>query len=352
MKSYFRANIDAMHGYTPGEQPKLANLVKLNTNENPFPPSPKVAEALKNIDYQRLRLYSDPLADDLRDTIAQINGVTRDMVIAGNGSDDILTMVFRAFADETHPVAVLEPTYSLYPVLAQMQNTPAVIKIELELPFFTLPDNLLARAQGANLLVITRPNAPTGNSFDLSKMEEICRKFDGIVFFDEAYADFADDNCLELAKKFDHVIVSRTSSKSYSLAGLRLGYAIGHPALIDGLFKLKDSYNLDMLTQTLGKAAFADQEYLRQTVKTIRLFRQELTDKFHELKFTVIPSQANFLFVSPPDGDGQRYFKLLRDEAIIVRYFAGPVTGAFVRITVGNPEQNARLMQVTRKIFA
>ncbi|MFA7229903.1 MAG: histidinol-phosphate transaminase [Victivallaceae bacterium] len=347
--SYFRPTIDAMDGYTPGEQPKILNIIKLNTNENPYPPSPKVKQLFGNIDYSRLRLYCEPQADGLRDVIAGLHGVKRENVIAGNGSDDILTIAFRAFTDSTRPVACLNPTYSLYPVLAQLQGAECMhLTLNND---FSLPDNLLEQAKKANMLIITRPNAPTGNSFPMAKMVEICENFNGIVLIDEAYADFADDNCIELAKRYNNVIVSRTLSKSYSMAGLRLGYAIAAEPVITGMMKVKDSYNVDMLTQLLGAEALSDQEYLRKTVLTIRQSRKRLIDGLQRLGFYIVPSAANFIFAAPPDKNGERLFKLLRDHAIIVRYFPGEFTGSYIRITIGTDEQVDKLLKIAGDIF-
>lgn len=350
MKSYFRPEIDAMAGYVPGEQPKLPNLVKLNTNENPYPPSPQVQEVIANFNYSALRRYPDPAADSLRDEIASQLGVTRNQIIMGNGSDDILTMVFRAFTAPDRPLACLDPTYSLYIELAKIQNAP-VIRIGLDPNDFSMPKNLLEQAAKANLLIITRPNAPTGNSFPREQMRDLCKNFDGIVLFDEAYVDFAEDNCLEFATLFDNTIVTRTFSKSYSLAGLRLGYAVGNPELIKGLFKIKDSYNLDSLTQLIGRAAFADRNYHQKCCEQIKTIRTWLEAELIKIGFRVIPSQTNFLFASPPDGDGQSYFARLRAQSIIVRYFPGAVTGKFVRITVGTPEEMNRLLAATRDFY-
>ncbi len=350
MKSYFRSEVDAMEGYVPGEQPKIENLCKLNTNENAFPPSPRLQRVLAQFDWERLRRYPDPQADALRDRIAREFGVERANVIAGNGSDDILTMVFRCFTSPELPVACLYPTYSLYPVLAEMQGAN-VIEIPLTGENFALPDDLPEQGKGANLLIITRPNAPTGNSFPLEAMREICRKFDGVVLFDEAYADFADDNCMGLVKEFDNVIVSRTFSKSYSLAGLRLGFAVGNKTLIEGMFKVKDSYNLDRMTQELGLAAFDDQQYRKECGDKIRATRKQFTSDLESLGFQVVPSQTNFVFAAPPDKDGERCFRELRDRAILVRYFKGPATGTFVRITIGTPEEMARVTTALREIY-
>ncbi len=346
-KSYFRPEIDRMAGYVPGEQPKLTRLVKLNTNENAYPPSPKLQAILAGFDLDRLRRYPDPNADALREAIARRWGVKVDQVIAGNGSDDILTMVFRAFTAPDKPLACTEPTYSLYPVLAAMQGAP-VKKIALDPVTFALPDDFLKQAAGANLLVIARPNAPTGNSFPLDSIKRICDRFDGIVLIDEAYADFAADNCAALVNGRDNVIVCRTFSKSYSLAGLRLGYAVSSPQIIEGLFKLKDSYNLDALTQALGLAAYEDVEYFAGNVAKIKATREATAAELGNLGFAVIGSETNFLFASPPGGDGETYFRYLRERAIIVRYFPGEVTGKFVRITIGTPEQMAEFLTVTR----
>ena len=349
MKSYFRPAIDAIAGYTPGEQPKIDNLIKLNTNENPYPPSPAVAEALRGMDFERLRRYPDPTADALRDAIAAHWGVKRENVICGNGSDDLLTMIFRSFTSPELPVAVLDPSYSLYPMLAAMQEAP-VIRIPLAQGNFELEVDLAEAAEGANLAMLTRPNAPTGNALPRETVEKFCRDFDGVVVIDEAYADFADDDCTEFASKFDNVLVMRTFSKSYSLAGVRLGYAIGAPGLIDGLMKLKDSYNLDMLTQTVGLAAFADQPTLRKHVAAIRATRARLAEELEKLGFRVVPSQANFLFVSPPGGDAARVFAELRKNAVIVRYFPGEVTGNYLRITVGTDAETDRLLELLRRL--
>lgn len=350
-KSYFRSVVDEMAGYAPGEQPKMLDLVKLNTNENPFPPSPAVLGALETFDGSMLRRYPDPMADSLCSAIAEVNNVTRNMVIAGNGSDDILTMTFRAFTAPDKPVAIMEPTYSLYPVLAKMQEAP-VIKIVLqEDNNFAMPDDVLEQAQGANILIITRPNAPTGNSFPKAAIRKIAEEFNGILFIDEAYADFADDNCMDLVHEFANVIVSRTSSKSLALAGLRFGYAVAHPTIIEGLNKLKDSYNMDMLTQKLAEAAVRDQEYLQTTLAKVKTLRAELAGELEKLGFKLIPSQANFIFAAPPDNDGAKAFKFLRDHAVIVRYFPGEVTGKYLRITVGTAAQNQRLISVLHELY-
>ncbi len=345
-KSYFRPEIDALEGYTPGEQPKFANLVKLNTNENPYPPSPAVEKAWREFDWKRLNRYPDPCADHLRDLFARVNGVKRENVIVGNGSDDLLTMIFRAFTSPERGVAIPEPTYSLYPVLAAMQGAP-VTKIDLdEKNDFALPADFLKKAQGANLLIFPRPNAPTGNAFDRDEVRKLCLEFDGIVVIDEAYADFGCDNCMEFASVFPNVLVMRTLSKSYGLAGLRLGYAVGDSLLIDGLMKLKDSYNADMISQCPAAAASQDRSSLEARRREIVTTREKLAESLRNLNFRVIPSQANFIFAAPPDNDGERCFRFLRENAVVVRYFKHAAGGRYIRITVGTPAECARLLEL------
>lgn len=349
-KSYFREEIEAMAGYTPGEQPKVSRLIKLNTNENPYPPSPKAMEVLKEFDSSRLHRYPNANADEFCEAVAERFGISRNMVIAGNGSDDILTITFRAFTSEKLSMACLEPTYSLYKELIRMQNAK-MQTIKLNTEDFSLPENFLEQAKGANLLIITRPNAPTGNSFPLEKIREICEKFDGVVLIDEAYADFTSDNCMELAATMPNVIVSRTMSKSYSLAGLRFAYAVGHPELIKGLYKLKDSYNVDMVAQKVALAALMDIEYLEKNVRAIKATRDKVAAALKAMNFKVIDSESNFLFVSPPDENGENYFSALRKENIICRYFPGEVTGKYLRISIGTPEEMDEVLQITEKIY-
>ena len=351
MKSYFRKEIDAIAGYTAGEQPKIANLIKLNTNENPYPPSPAVAVALREFDIARLRRYPDPFADELRDIFAADCNVKRENVIVGNGSDDLLTMCFRGFTSPEHPVAVFDPSYSLYPVLAAMQGAP-VIKVALEGNDFSYPADINAQTAGANLLVITRPNAPTGTVCPKSLVRKYCENFDGMVLIDEAYGDFADDNCMDLATEYENVIVMRTFSKSCSMAGVRMGYAVSNTTVIEGLMKLKDSYNADMLSQIVAKANYLDKAYRNECIAAIRRDRELMRNDLLKLGFEVPASQANFLFAAPPDGDGEAAFRYLRENAVLVRYFKGDITGKYIRITIGTPEENSRVMELLTARYA
>ena len=347
--SYFRPEIDSMQGYTPGEQPKTADLVKLNTNENPYPPSPRVMKTLNEFDYEKLRLYPDPRADALRAELGALFGLSYEHVIAGNGSDDILTLTVRSFCDAKRPLACLNPSYSLYPELAKLQGAEC-IRINLK-DDFSMPEDILQQAERANLLMLVRPNAPTGNTFPKGVMEEICREFKGIVLIDEAYADFASDNCADFVQRFPNVIISRTFSKSRSLAGLRFGYAVSNTEIISGMMKMKDSYNVSMLTQQLALASLWDRPYFADCVAKIKLAREMLFLGLLDLGFKAVESETNFIFASPPDGDGERYFNELRKRNIIVRYFPGEVTGKYVRITVGTPKQMSDLFMLTRTLY-
>lgn len=346
---FFRAQVAAMQGYVPGEQPRRQDLIKLNTNENPYPPSPAVAAVLRELDAASLNRYPDPLAADVRRAAAAVMGGAPEQVLVGNGSDDILTIATRSFADQGGAAAFLSPSYSLYPILAQIQGC-RTIPVALQ-DDFSWPTDLLAEAAGASLLLIARPNAPTGNAAPMADVEDVCAGFDGVVLIDEAYADFADSHCADLVARHPNVVIARTLSKGYSLAGIRLGFAYANAALISGMMKVKDSYNVNCMTQRLAAAALDDQDHLRANTARIQLTRAHLAEALGELGFTVCPSQANFLFVRPPL-PGADYLAQLRNNDILVRHFAGPVTGDYVRITIGTDPEIDRLIGVSREIVA
>ena len=347
--SYFRPGIDAMEGYTPGEQPKTADIIKLNTNESPFPPSPGVKQALLEFDSARLRRYPDPVSSTLRTEIAAMYGCKPENIIAGNGSDDLLTILTRCFTDEQRAMACFDPSYSLYPTLAELQGAQCIA-----IPLtgdFDIPDDVLERAAGANLFFIARPNAPTGNLFAKEKIEKICAGFRGIVVIDEAYADFSRNNCMDLVKKYQNTVITRTFSKSRSLAGLRFAFAVAHPKIIEGMMKMKDSYNVSMLTQTLALASLRDVSYFEQCVAKIKANRAELEKGLKALSFEILPSETNFLFAKPPE-NAKNYFLSLKLRNILVRYFPMERTCKFVRITVGTAEENAALLKATEEILS
>lgn len=334
-------NVQALTAYTPGEQPKDAGIIKLNTNENPYPPSPRVAEALRTFDAARLRLYPDPVFMALRRRIAEIHGCTAVQVFIGNGSDEILALCTRAFVENDGSVGYFVPSYSLYPVLADIRGvTRRPVALGPGFTWRTPTDD------AASLFFITNPNAPTSLMHDKASVAAFCRTFRGVVLIDEAYGDFADDTCMDLALAADNAntLVMRTFSKSFSLAGLRFGYVIGPAALVDALYKIKDSYNMDMLAQAVGLAALNDLPYMQENVRRIRATRDRLTAELRRRGWTVCESQTNFLFARPPDGDAARRFEALKAAKIYVRYFPGPETGDYLRITIGTEAQTDALL--------
>ncbi len=345
-----RSAIVRIAGYTPGEQPRDRRYVKLNTNENPYPPSPRVAAALRSFDPARLRLYSDPLATELRRAAAKPLGLGPEWAIAGNGSDDLLTIAVRTFVDQGGALAYTEPSYSLYPVLADIQGATRV-PIALD-AHFDPPADTAARAARASLLILCRPNAPTGNACARESLAAICRDFPGVVWIDEAYADFAEDNCLDFVQRFPNVVVSRTFSKSYSLAGLRLGLAFAPPDLIAEMMKVKDSYNLDMLTQVLGLAALEDRDTMLGNVQRIRATRGRLTAALEAMGFAVLPSQANFILARPPSAIAAgALFRALRERGYLVRYFDLDRVRDYIRITIGTDEEMDGFVQAVGAIL-
>ena len=342
MNRLIAENIDAMEGYTPGEQPKFDDIVKLNTNENPYPPSPAVAEALARFDTARLRRYSDPLAVAVRTRIAEIHGCPLECVFAGNGSDEVLSLAVRCFTHDTGAVGCFNPTYSLYPVLAEIRNVKCV---ETPLgPGFSwrTPDPGFK----PDLMFITNPNAPTGVMYPKEEVARFCADFEGTVFIDEAYVDFATGNCMDLATApgNKNVIVSRTLSKSFSLAGLRFGYCIGPAELIEAMYKAKDSYNLDAITQSLALAALVDLDYMCANAAKIKASRTLLSRELAARGWTMTPSETNFIFARPPKNNAAEIFTALKKRHVFVRYFPAPLTREYIRVTIGTPAENARLL--------
>lgn len=338
-RSLIASHVAAMEGYVPGEQPKGGDIIKLNTNENPYPPSPCVREALASFDYERLRLYPDPLFMAMRERVAQMHSCPVECVFVGNGSDEVLALATRAFVSDGGSVASFDPSYSLYPVLAAIRNVEW-LRVPLADGFqWRIPD------VNADLFFLTRPNAPTGIAYDKGAVANFCRSFAGVVIIDEAYADFADDNCMDLATATDNrnVIVSRTLSKSFSLAGIRAGYCVGPAPLIDAMYKIKDSYNLDGVTQAVALAALKDLDWMRENARKIKATRSRVADALRERGWTMTRSSTNFLFARPPDGDAKRIFEALRDKRIFVRYFAS--TPEYLRITIGTDGQMDALLK-------
>ncbi len=354
VSEYAQPHIQTLRAYTPGFQPKESGWIKLNTNENPYPPSPKVEEALKDAVGPSLRLYPDPTSAALREAVARINGVDSSCAFIGNGSDDILNLLTRAFSDSARFAGYTFPSYSLYPVLCGIQNSGIV-----EIPFgrsMVLPLEPLLDCD-ARILFFTSPNAPTGVGFSNDDLRTLVAGFDGIVVIDEAYADFAKETAVELLSDFDNLVITRTFSKSYSLAGMRIGYALTHPDVVEVLDKVRDSYNVGRLAQVAGLAAVADQSYLKAIVGKIKQTRDHYVQELRDLGWFVYDSQANLIFAEPKDAKGysgpevaQSLFEFLKSEKILVRYFAGhALTDTFLRISVGDDDQMLALSESIQK---
>ena len=317
---YFRENIEKAKGYEPGFQPAETDVVKLNTNENPYPPSPAVMDAIRDISEEQMRRYPDPHGNKFRKAAAEVNGVGPDYIMCCNGGDELLKIAIRAFCDENRPLAYPVPTYSLYPVLANLQNCKAI-----EVPFdseFNLPAKLAAA--GASLTIVCNPNAPTGSFVSVDEMKSLAGKLSGVLLIDEAYVDFAQDNCAALVKDFDNVIILRSMSKGYCLAGIRLGYAIAQPALIAGLMKVKDSYNVDAVAITAATAAIRDQSYFQQNIKKVKDERARLTQQLRDLGLDVPDSSGNFVLAKCKNHKAVEIYEKLVERKIYVRYFDYP----------------------------
>ena len=346
---YFRRAIALMQGYTPGEQPKPGTpIIKLNTNENPYPPSPKAIEVLRNLDSEWLRRYPDPYAKDFCHAVSTALKVPADWIIVTNGSDDLLNVLIRACAEgKERKVVYPMPSYVLYRTLASIQPADVV-----EVPYaedYQLPIEELAAAAGALTLIAT-PNSPSGHLVPLDDLRQLANKLSGVLAIDEAYVDFAECSALSLVQEFANVIVLRTLSKGYSLAGLRLGFGIANPQLLSGLFKVKDSYNVDAVAILVGAAAMEDQEYKNACVAKVKRSRSLLATDLKQIGFEVRDSQGNFLLVTPPDNQAQAIYQSLKQQDILVRYFNLPRLNNKLRITVGTDAQNQKLLQILNQL--
>ena len=356
--SFQRTNIATMAGYVPGEQVNSADVIKLNTNENPYPPSPAVAAALKEIDSAYLRRYPSPTAEPFREAAARYHGININNIVPTNGGDELLRLVLTTFAEPGEIVAVTRPTYSLYRVLTGIQANP-LHEIALE-DTWDLPENFAQQVSdaGAKLCILVNPNAPTGNLLSVATLTEIASNFNGLLLVDEAYVDFVDParehNAVPLAVKRNNVLLLRTLSKGYSLAGLRFGYGIGSAELIHPiLYKTRDSYNTDYIAQQLAAAAIQSRDYAENTWEKVREERVKLADGLRQLGFSVSPSQANFLLATLPDGhSAELLYQQLKSENILVRFFNQERLQDKLRISVGTPAENASLLAALTSRFA
>jgi histidinol-phosphate aminotransferase len=337
-----------MKGYVPGLQPDTREkYIKLNSNENPFPPSPRVKEVLQNLAYEDLRLYPDPMSLKLREKLGRLYRFSANQIICGNGSDDILNMIIRTFAQPTEAIGFFEPTFPLYRVLGIIHGVK-VISLPLAEPYDPPP----APPEDVKVFFLANPNSPVGFAYSTSLVSQMARKTKGIFVVDEAYAEFARENALELVRNFENVIVVRTVSKSYSLAGLRLGYALANERLIAEMFKVKDPFNVTRLTQVLVAAALEDQEYLRKNISQIVQTREWFTDAAVDLGYRIIPSQANFIFLQPPEKRrGASFYKALCDYRVLTRYYNEEGLQDGVRLTIGTEEEMAEVLRVMKEIL-
>ena len=337
----FRESVNKMAPYTPGEQPRPGQrLIKLNTNENPYPPSPKVRRAVART-ASTLRLYPAPRADEFIAAASKLYKVPTNMIVAGNGSDELLSMVFRATLNPGDTVAYPVPTYSLYDTLAEIQDAK-VVGIRLK-DQFELPLDELAQSR-ANLTIVCNPNSPSGTMTPVASLDWLARRLHGrMLVIDEAYVDFADENALPMLKRHRNVVVLRSLSKSFSLAGMRLGLGFSRPEVIDGLMKVKDSYNLSRMALAGGAAALSDVAWMRRNVERVRKTRRMTETRLRKLGFEVPPSSANFVLARMPGRDLSPIAGGLRRAGILVRYFPTPLLYDALRISIGLPAEMTAL---------
>ena len=364
---FIRPLVHKLHAYVPGEQPKIKGLIKLNTNENPYPPSPRVLAAVKAAVDGRLRLYPNPTAHALREKLAKLHGCGPENILVGNGSDEVLALAVRGFVEpsqntqfkfrnSTPSRAVVQyftPSYSLYPVLADIHGA-SKNAVALN-PDFSMPNGAeLKRGLkwdfDAALTFLTTPNAPGGRGYATSDLEKLCRVQRGAVVLDEAYVDFAAENALKLALQFPHVLVARTFSKAYSLCFQRVGYFVGHAELIAALDKIRDSYNVNGLGQVAAEATLGDLKYYQANFKKIIATREWLSQELEKLGFRVLPSQTNFILAKPPIYPAADWLQKLRDKKILVRWFSAPEVKDYLRITIGTQAEAAALVKIVKQI--
>lgn len=343
MKTICR-HVERLVPYVPGEQPRSRHVIKLNTNENPYPPSQAVARALAALDVEELRRYPDPVSTELRRAIAELHGCAVEQVFVGNGSDEVLALCTRAFVENDGRIGYFVPSYSLYPVLAGVRGV-AHQGVGLNEDFEWVDP----RGPDWSLFFVANPNAPTGTLFPGECVASFAGSCRGVVVIDEAYVDFAPRDCIDLALGLPNVLATRTLSKSYSLAGLRLGYAVGSSELVEALFKIKDSYNVDAVSQAVALAAIRDCDGMRAAAGRICATRQRLSEGLAALGFRVYPSGANFVWTRPV-GAADVLFAALKQRGILVRHFSGARTGAFLRITVGTDTQVDALLETVRDL--
>ena len=348
MARYFRDNVAALAAYVPGEQRRGPGVIKLNANENPYPPSPRVLRAVRAAVDQSLRLYPEPASDSLRAIAARVYGLEEDEIIAGNGSDELLTILMRCFVGPRDRVAYPMPTYSLYDTLVDIQGG---IRAPVSYPpDFSIPASLAA--QGAALTFLCNPNAPSGTLVGTREVARLARAVRGILVVDEAYIDFADApdaTAIPLVRRFSNLVVLRTFSKSFSLAGLRIGLAFAAKPLIAGMMKVKDSYNLNRLSAIAASAALQDLAWMRRNVRRIQRERGRLASALEDMGFSVYGSETNFILARRPGTDVAGIQRVLKRQKILIRHFDVPGLDDCLRITIGTPAEMKTLVAALRR---
>ncbi|MFC3149616.1 histidinol-phosphate transaminase [Litoribrevibacter euphylliae] len=351
MSQYWSPLVKSLTPYVPGEQPKITNLIKLNTNENPYGPSPKVLEAIRSVADDNLRLYPDPNADQLKQTIADYHKVNKSEVFVGNGSDEVIAIAFQALLKQAHPILFPDITYSFYPVWSDMyevtyNTVPVTDSFEIDIQSFN---------QKNGGIIFPNPNAPTGRLLALENIKALLEmNTESVVVVDEAYIDFGGTSAIELVKDYPNLLVIQTLSKSRSLAGMRVGFAIGHADLIEGMERVKNSFNsypLDKPAQAAATASFLDEAYFQGCCTKVIASRDQLTQELTQLNFEVLPSAANFVFAKHSTEDAEALAQQLRDRSIIVRYFNKPKIDQYLRISIGTQEECDSLVTALKEIL-
>jgi len=373
LENLIRPLVRELHAYVYGEQPKIKGLIKLNTNENPYPPSPKVLAAVRAAVDGRLRLYPNPTAQALREKLAKLHHCHADNIIVGNGSDELLALATRAFVEpvseggvprrpnlgsrRARPSEIIQhftPSYSLYPVLADIHGAvknAVPLKSDFSLPSVAELKRGKIWKFDAALTFVTTPNAPSGRGYPTRELDALCKAQRGVVVLDEAYVDFAEENALKLALKYPHVLVARTFSKAYSLCFQRVGYFVGHPELIAALHKIRDSYNVNGLGQIAAEVTLDDLPYYRANFKKTIAMREWLSRELTKLGFRVLPSRTNFILARPARFSAPAWLQSLRAQKVLVRWFDRPEVKDYLRITIGTAAEAKALVNAVRKIL-
>lgn len=350
MSRFWSPLVHQLTPYVPGEQPKIPNLTKLNTNESPYGPSPKVYKAIKQATNDTLRLYPDPQAQDLKQALADYTGLPANHIFVGNGSDEVLALAYQALLKQDKPLLFPDISYSFYPVYCKMyqvdyEQLPLDENFKINLADYQRPNGGI---------IFPNPNAPTGIALPLGEIRQLLdNNPDSVVLVDEAYVDFGTESAVSLVKDYPNLLVTQTFSKSWALAGLRVGFAVGQPELIEALIRVKDSFNsypLDRLALAGAKAAVEDQDYFKSTCNKVITSREKLTQALSQLGFEVLPSSANFVFARHPQHEGAWLAQKLREKALLVRHFNQPRISSFLRITLGTEEQNTLLIQLLTEL--